>query len=525
MYSILIVDDEAIELETIEHYVPWDKIGITVAGTARNGKEALGKLAELKPDIILTDVRMPIMDGLEFGRRAKQIDKNVKIIYLSGHNEFQYIKAALNIEATGYLLKPIDMEELLALLEKVKKKCEEDQLADQGGDWVREKLMMRIIREPDQEKRNDWTRKWELSATDFIASKAFAAAYVTFDSSAAYASEAPQPATIAAADRTELFRYAARQRLDAFVIVEAEPHALFVLFQWKNEQNAAQSTAAFWELFREHLSEAYGSQMTIGLSEPHMSLHLIRNAYLQARACNDEKFYRLGGAVITPDDLKPTKQTDDDGEQTAARLASAIQSGDYEQVSMQLEALFQTIREERMDRNFAIRSIIRLLSALEQHFSMLLAGSLKELLLVDHWKEISSLGSASHIQAYVMHFCDEMRKAVSERDVDRNQVVADQIVKLIGERYHLPLTVEEIAKEVYLSPNYIRTIFKEKMGETILDYLTKIRMNRAADLLKDKSLKVREVANHVGYENVSYFCSIFHKHRGSTPNEYRKMYL
>jgi len=156
---------------------------------------------------------------------------------------------------------------------------------------------------------------------------------------------------------------------------------------------------------------------------------------------------------------------------------------------------------------------------------MLLAGSLKELLLVDHWKEISSMSSVSHIEAYVMFFCDEMRKAASERDVDRNQAVADQIVKLIGERYHLPLTVEDIAKEVFLSPNYIRTIFKEKMGETILDYITKARMNRAADLLKDKSLKVREVANSVGYENVSYFCSIFQKHRGSTPNEYRKMYF
>jgi two-component system response regulator YesN len=525
MYSILIVDDEAIELETMEHYVPWDKIGITVAGTARNGKEALGKLAELKPDIILTDVRMPIMDGLEFGRRAKQIDKNVKIIYLSGHNEFQYIKAALNIEATGYLLKPIDMEELLALLEKVKKKCEEEQLADQGGDWVREKLMMRIIREPDREKRYDWTRKWELSASDFVAGKAFAAVYVTFDSAAAYPSSATLPSSPAATDRTELFRSVARQRLDSYVIVETEPNALFVLYQWKSEQRAAQSTAAFWELFREQLAPAYESQMTIGLSNPFVDFHQIGDAYLQARACNDEKFYKLSGGVITPDDLKPTKQTDEDGEQTAARLASSIQSGDSEQISLILKAFFQNIREERIDRNYAIRTILRLLTALEQHFSMLLAGSLKELLLKDHWKEISSMSSASHIQAYVIHFCDEMRKAASERDVDRNQSVADQIVKLIGERYHLPLTVEEIAKEVYLSPNYIRTIFKEKMGETILDYITKIRMNRAADLLKDKSLKVREVAHNVGYENVSYFCSIFQKHRGSTPNEYRKMYL
>ncbi|WP_339204554.1 response regulator [Paenibacillus sp. FSL K6-3182] len=524
MYSILIVDDEAIELETMEHYVPWDKIGITVVGTARNGKEALSKLAELKPDIILTDVRMPIMDGLEFGRRAKQIDKNVKIIFLSGHNEFQYIKAALNIEATGYLLKPIDMEELIALIEKVKKKCEEEQLSDQGGEWLREKWMTRIIREPNEEKRKDWIRKWELSSSDFSASREFTAFYATIDAPADYPISA-QPASEASPDRVELLRTIARQYLDSFIVVESEPHALFVLFQWRNEQRAAIATMGFWEKFREELSLSFGAQITIGLSAPHTGFHLIWDAYLQARACNEEKFFKLGGAVITPDDLLPTKQTDDDGEQLAARLASALQSGDAKQVTMQLEALFSTIRVERIHRNFTIRAIIRLMAALEQHFSMLLAGSLKDLLLVDHWKEISSMSSSSQIQAYVMHFCEEIRKALSERDVDRNQAVADQIVKLISERYHLPLTVEEIAKEVYLSPNYIRSIFKEKMGETILDYITKVRMNRAADLLKDKSLKVREVAHSVGYENVSYFCSIFHRHKGSTPNEFRKMYL
>ncbi|WP_419874564.1 response regulator transcription factor [Candidatus Pristimantibacillus sp. PTI5] len=529
MYSILIVDDEAIELETIEHYVPWDKIGISVAGTARNGKEALGKLAELKPDIILTDVRMPIMDGLEFGRRAKQIDKNVKIIYLSGHNEFQYIKAALNIEAAGYLLKPIDMEELLALLEKVKKKCEEEQLADQGGDWMREKLLMRILREPNAEKRKEWANQWELSAADFAENKPFAAVYVTFDPAPVYPGTAQPSAQSASSDKIEQFRSAARQRLDTFIMVEDEPHALFVLFQWQDERQQTQSTTAFWERLRADLASSsepsYGSQVTIGLSDPHTGFQEIWNACAEARACNEEKFYEQSGAVLSPQDLKPTKQTDDESEQLAAKLSSAIQSGDSEQISMHIASFFGAVRGERIDRNFAIRAIIRLLTALEQHFSMMLAGSLREWLLVDHWKEISSMGSAAHMQAYVMHFCDEVRKAANDRDIDRNQAIAEQIVKLIGERYHMPLTVEEIAKEIYLSPNYIRTIFKEKMGETILDYLTKFRMNKAAELLKDKALKVREVAHSVGYENVSYFCSIFHKHRGSTPNEYRKMYL
>ncbi|WP_138754683.1 response regulator [Paenibacillus sinopodophylli] len=522
MYRILLVDDEAIELETIEHYVPWDKTGITVAGTARNGKEALGKLAELKPDIVLTDVRMPIMDGLEFGRRAKQIDKNVKIIYLSGHNEFQYIKAALNLEAAGYLLKPIDMEELLVLLEKVKKKCEEDQLADQSGDWVREKLMMRMISEPDPTARSEWIKKWEQSAVDFVAGKSFTAAYMTFDPPVDYPAVAASVSVAAPADKLDLIRTLARQSWTSATIVEAAPHALFVLHQWKD---APMKDAAIWESFQAQLSLTFGFEITIGLSSPRMELEQIWDAYVQARSCNEEKFYRIGGSVIAPEDLKPTVQADGNIDLTAAKLSSSIQAGNMEQIRIELETLFMNIQKERMDRNFAIRGIIRLLTSLEQHFSMLLTGSLKELLLADHWKAISMMPSAAHIQAYVLHFCDEMRRASSEREIDRNQAIAEQMVRIIAERHHLPLTVEEIAKEVYLSPNYIRTIFKEKMGETILDYLTKVRINHAAELLKDKALKVREVAHSVGYENVSYFCSIFHKHKGSTPNEFRKMYF
>ncbi|MGO4274517.1 response regulator [Paenibacillus sp. TAF58] len=90
MYSILLVDDEKMELEMLADYVRWGDMGIRVAGTAKNGREALQRMEELRPDIILTDVRMPIMDGLEFSRRAKQINRNVQIAFLSGHDEFQY---------------------------------------------------------------------------------------------------------------------------------------------------------------------------------------------------------------------------------------------------------------------------------------------------------------------------------------------------------------------------------------------------------------------------------------------------
>lgn len=569
MYSVLLVDDELIELETMERYVPWEQAGIRIAGTARNGKEALGKLKELKPDIIVTDVRMPIMDGLEFGRRAKQIDKSVKIIYLSGHNEFQYIKSALQIEAAGYVLKPIDMEELMALLDKVKRKCEEEQLASADGGWLLEKLLLRIVREPDPARQAEWIRQWENRATGFSGVRPFGAAYWTFEAPAFGASMEAADGDMAARAAESLRSLLARS-LDVSIVLETGANTLFVLFQG-NEQ---QFEAAYWELLRSEQLQASGlaADATIGLSGPYRGFAQLKEAFEESRRCNEEKWYRQVGAVIVPGMLGNAGAGDAGAgasasaagasarssttagaggagarastaegaasagaasagaaeigvEQAALQLISAIQSHDEEQSEHLLADWFSGIRGKRIERRTALRGVIGLLTSLEQHFASLLAGPSSSHLLADHWRELSSLPTIAHYHAYVLRFCKELLKASGEREQDRNQSVASQIAKLLDERYHLPVTVEDIAKEVYLSPNYARTIFKEKTGETILDYLTRIRMNHAAGLLKDRGLKVREIAHRVGYENVSYFCSVFQKHKGSTPNEFRKLHL
>jgi two-component system response regulator YesN len=595
MYSVLLVDDELIELETMERYVPWEQAGIRIAGTARNGKEALGKLKELKPDIVVTDVRMPIMDGLEFGRRAKQIDKSVKIIYLSGHNEFQYIKSALQIEAAGYVLKPIDMEELMALLDKVKRKCEEEQIASADGGWLLEKLLLRIVREPDPARRAEWIRQWENRAGGFSGIRPFGAAYWTFEAPA-FGDVMEAADGDMAARAAESIRSLLTRSLDASIVLETGANTLFVLFQG-NEQ---QFDAAYWELLRSEQLRTSGlaADATIGLTRPYRGFALLKEAFEESRRCNEEKWFRQAGAVIAPGMLGSAGAgasaggdgarastaagavgvigagaagtgaagtgasaanagarastaagvagaagagvgaggaagegaaiagaADIGAEQVALQLISAIQAHDEDQAEHLLADWFSGIRGKRIERRTALRGVIGLLTSLEQHFASLLAGPSSSHLLADHWRELSSLPTIAHYHAYALRFCKELLKASGEREQDRNQSVASQIARLLDERYHLPVTVEDIAKEVYLSPNYARTIFKEKTGETILDYLTRIRMNHAAGLLKDRGLKVREIAHRVGYENVSYFCSVFQKHKGSTPNEFRKLHL
>lgn len=135
MYRILLVDDEWLELDTLKNYIPWTDMGFQVAGTAENGKAALRLLEELDlqlgdgtdgrhlPDVVLTDVKMPVMDGLVFSRTVHERYPDMQIVFLSGYNDFEYVRSALSVEACGYILKPLDLEELKKTMEKVREKC------------------------------------------------------------------------------------------------------------------------------------------------------------------------------------------------------------------------------------------------------------------------------------------------------------------------------------------------------------------------------------------------------------------
>ena len=126
MYNVLLVDDEYLELELLEKHVPWGELGFKVIDTAKNGREALDVFERLSPDILITDVKMPFVDGIALANKVYQSYPETRIIFLSGYNQFDYLKAAFHVEAVDYLLKPVDLEELQALMSVVKNKCDQE---------------------------------------------------------------------------------------------------------------------------------------------------------------------------------------------------------------------------------------------------------------------------------------------------------------------------------------------------------------------------------------------------------------
>ncbi|KRE68885.1 response regulator [Paenibacillus sp. Soil750] len=512
MYSILLVDDEKMELEMLADYVRWGDMGIRVAGTAKNGREALQRMEELRPDIILTDVRMPVMDGLEFSRRAKQINRNVQVVFLSGHDEFHYIKAALSVEAIGYLLKPLDMGELQLLMEKVKQKCEEFRISSQTSEVLKESYLRELVQESSPLVRSQWIEKLVLLPSSIPSSGLFQLIYLTIDPVNHYGVELV----------TQIRNFAQAEIPRSFLCQMKE--GTFLLLCHKQDTASLELYHAAEQLIR-YINDNNNVIISIGVSDIQMGLDSLYELYVGAKRANESKFYYGLGTCTRADQAVEPVYKEVNPEQAIASLCHAISHLQEAAASTVIQDFFNELRTSKVDRDLVCSSSLRLITAIEQHFTNIIGGDSVNAMYVDDWKGIATYSTINEIENHILGVCHAILSLMKEKDKDKNLYIIHQITHLIDNSFSRQLTIEDLAKQVYLSPNYVRTLFKEKTGETILEYLTRIRIHHAAELLKDKSKKIHEIAASVGYENVSYFCSVFQKFKGTTPNEYRKKLL
>lgn len=166
MLGVLIVDDEKLMLDELESCINWNSLGFSIVGRGQNGRDGLAILEKLSPDVIITDVKMPIMDGLVFTRKVRDRNRNVKIIIVSGYDEFDFAKRALSVEAFAYILKPVDTGELKEVLKNVKERCTQENALYHSNDDLVEKYLASLLTENNNAKKTgginpvNADRKW-----------------------------------------------------------------------------------------------------------------------------------------------------------------------------------------------------------------------------------------------------------------------------------------------------------------------------------------------------------------------------
>ncbi|WP_019635306.1 response regulator [Paenibacillus fonticola] len=522
MYTLLLVDDERYVLDTLEQCVAWEEMGFEVVGTAKNGRDAINKTKELRPDIVITDVKMPIMNGIDYARAARAMFPHLKMIFLSGYDEFNYVKSALQLEASGYLLKPLNLDELRSLMGIVKEKCSQEERNRQSSIALAVQYMKELLFTDNDEERARKAEEIHKLGVAYLGypfqERASFVTLLTLDEYRFLSEFDPQGKELAADMRNRIREVTAKIKAlvievdeRQFLIVSPSPLAEPIL-DWYRDLAAASA----W-------MSVCAETQPIELEE----LPSIRKRLLEQR--NEHVFLYGPGHYIaadhqdtavfnTPDEVKAFPSIEEG--------MGLILQGLREEAGMWVGGYLRTLdnMDSKADRLHEIRKkAVRLLDRIYETIVIPHKGigeRVEDKTIV--YNKLAVMESLPLLERTLRSLIGSLIDAIQEMHTDKHMNTVNRVKELIAEEYDRPLTIEHLAEQVYISPNYLRTIFKERTGSTILEFITQVRMDRALDLLRSSPLKIHEIAARIGYENTSHFCAIFLKFIGMTPNQYRQ---
>lgn len=541
MYKLIIVDDEYSTRSGLKMCINWFEYGIEVAGEAENGNKGLELANRVRPDIVLTDVKMPGMDGIEMVKRLKEQHPDTKFVFISGYDDIEYLKSAMKMDAVDYILKPVNLEELNAVIEKImtmskREESRKDMLQrmsaklNQSIPLLREKFLIQLIRDGRADRISTEKR------IDFLDLRLpydapYCALIVRIDN----------PRTVfdtMTEQNTQLISFAiqniCQEIVDArasgsvfehqrgeYVLLVALPEAEGEDFIFPLVSELMASLNGFLKRMAEEIS------LTIGIGAAVAHLGLLADSYQMALEAIERKLFLGKNQVITFDVLAAQKDVDYRRiNERIAVFASVLKTGDANQVSQQLEALFAELRASAgigfIDCQRICLQLLLVTSQFLSEFGMR-AGDLGER-ESEAWSQLMKLETLDDMSGYLQGYLKEVCERIENRREKPVPEVITEIIRIIHQRYPDNLTIADIASQVYLAKTYICLLFKQETGETINEYITRVRMEKAKELLQDTDQKLSDVCTAIGYAEPSYFTKQFRKYTGMNPSDYRDLH-
>lgn len=516
MYSLFLVEDEALELEMLEHHIPWAEMDFTVVGSARNGRRAWEQIQTLLPDVVLTDVRMPIMDGLRLAAMIRERFEDMRVVFLSGHDEFAYVKSAIESGAAGYLLKPVDARELSAVMAKVKEEVDRAKLLSRASKlWEDAQWEIAVLGRGESEREQALSELVKLHPS--FESSLFASGIIQLDRSG----EA-QPA------EHEPIKALLREALEGCgaegMAAGTGPGEWFVAVRAEGDEGEGEDEA-LWRAVLERLTAAWGDGVTIGLCGRKLPLSAAPAMLEEARRAAGERFY-FGTGRIYRAAAAEHPQAEGAWEEALESFLAMIRPDRIKEAIGHADPCFDRLARSRIPRDALTARLTEALRELCGELEKYEDWKTRRAQSADEWESaLKRPDTLADIKRRLIGLLRAADDFLTDRQKDRQERIVQEVADILETEYMEALSVEYLAGRVYLSPNYLRWLFKEKKGCTVHDYLTRVRMNKALELLADRTLKIKDVASRVGYDNTSYFCSIFSRTVGVTPNEYRNKYL
>jgi len=513
MYKVMLVDDEKIILDGISQLVDWSSLGTELVGTARNGVEAFERIQTLQPDIMISDIKMPGMDGLELAAAVYDAYPAIRFIFLSGFGEFEYASRAMQYGVNHYLLKPTNENKIAEALSEIVDKLRMEESREQFVSNMKQGLMKVMPHVKEQVLK------------EFVTNKTYGSRDWEY--------------------YRELFRFEIEKpvRLLLFQLEdEAEFEHMFAVKNIAEELlgNTLLSTTigdhvliliedslGMEELYRRIQSirdtyqHYYKMDTTIALSEPDR-ITQARSLYRETLQSLKYRFYLGEGSLIT------RKDTAVQGRETAIRLVfeeekltMPVQSGLREEADQALFELMSELRRAQLDIGMTKTYIIQLF------VSVIRLGNPEQ--MNRYYARMSELPAMDTLQG-MLDLLEETVQEIAQYHYERNVVKHSSIVRKVidiieAQLGNSDLSLNLVAGEMlYMNADYLGKLFKKETGEKFSNYVVKARIKKATEIMAhDSDVKVFEMAELLGFgDNPQYFSQVFKKQMGCTPSEYMK---
>lgn len=524
MYKVVLADDEMLDLEGMKQFIPWYELQMEVVGAVGNGFSACELMEQSPVDILVTDVHMPNMSGLELARRALEINERIRVIFISGYQDFHYVKQALSLNACSYVLKPMDDQELIDSLTKVKRELDEERRRQEEEETYRQMIpiakneFLKRLFEGELNMEQDQTAK-KLAASYGLSLLHWPvrAAVLELDD---FSLNLQQRTGQESQSGIQSFFAETAQVCSRFGIehvCKISRHRLALLGQ---DEVLDPCLDALYTQIQEH----YPFTMTVGIGSPISSEDLIPLSYSLALEAVESKMFLGKGCRISYEEVRKGAALADVRTLNPRLEALFRAMSDYELVRIhdEIEKLFYSVSSLRS--KFTIHNLaMYIVWKLDQYLQTLDADLFSmlgmELQNLDILLQFETIGD---IRSWLVRKVFEISEMLHLKNATKNSRLIREIIKIIKERMHENITLKDIAHHFSFSPNYLGHIFKTEVGRTFSEVLIQMRMERARALLNDPKLKIYEVAAQVGYRYLPYFSRQFKETFGMTPMECRK---
>jgi two-component system response regulator YesN len=529
--KLLIVEDEQATREGLMSFVPWQELGVDQVMDASDGLQALQICTHFKPDIVLTDVKMPHMDGIQLAMKLRTSFPKCKILFLSSYADKAYLKSAIQLHALDYLEKPVNLDELQEHIRNAVMACIDEQnqrLKDSDRDLMlieslpllKEKFALTLISKP-MEAEEALTQLVSLGKPIFEHAS-FVTALIKLQELTDVSLELVQSSKITLLEKVEaIFAADGLQCCCGFKDMQ---HMILHIYSdnLRTASQLIQPLSSVQSELQSLLDEPLRTFNGVGGIVDRPSK--VMESYQTAAVATQRQFYLGYNQIVVYEELDhPSLLQLDEGELDI--FSNSIEAENKDHILAFIHVKAQQLRTSgdtlvNDTKNFFFNLLLRLFQAADKKNVELAEEQRGKDYL---WSVIFRFNTLFEVERYTLDKINYFFEQLHHKELGGS--IAFHIQKYVLKNLAEPeLSIKSIADSLYLTPNYLSLQFKKESGTTINQYITETRIERAKELLKDRKHKLYEVATIVGFHDANYFAKTFKKAIGMTPSEFREKY-